>query len=68
MIDKLVFVITIACLGLFGLRSFLPAIPSSALVGLFTIAGLIGCYYYLGYSRSKRSPDALSMAEGWLIG
>jgi hypothetical protein len=51
---------------MFGFRSFLPAISSPALVGLFTIAGLIGCYYSLRCSRNKRRIGTLAMANGLL--
>lgn len=51
--EKAILAFVLVCLSMFGFRGFLPAIPSSALVGLFTIAGLIGCYYYLHYSRNK---------------
>lgn len=54
MTEKVILAFVLVCLSMFGFRGFLPAIPSSALVGLFTIiAGLIGCYYYLRYSRNK---------------
>ncbi len=51
--EKVILAFVLVCLSMFGFRGFLPAIPLSALVGLFTIAGLIGCYYYLCYSRNK---------------
>ena len=56
--EKVILAFVLVCLSMFGFRGFLPAIPSPALVGLFTIAGLIGCYYYLRYSRNK---DKVSM-------
>jgi D-alanyl-lipoteichoic acid acyltransferase DltB (MBOAT superfamily) len=52
--EKVILVFILVCLSIFGFRSILPEIPSSALVGLFTIAGLIGCYYHLRSSKNKR--------------
>jgi len=52
--DKIILAIIVVFLSLFGLRSFLPQIPSSALVALFIIAGIIICFYYLKQSRDKR--------------
>lgn len=51
--EKIILGFVLVCLSMFGFRGFLPAIPLSALVVFFTIAGLIGCYYYLRYSRNK---------------
>ncbi len=52
--EKVILAIIIVCLSIFGFRSILPEIPLSALIALFTIAGIIGCYYHLWNSRNKR--------------
>jgi hypothetical protein len=64
--EKIILAITVSCLSMFGFRSFLPAISSLALVGLFTIAGLIGCCYHLYHSKYKRRIGTLAMSNGWL--
>ncbi len=64
--EKVILAFVLVCLSIFGFRSFLPAISSSALVGIFTIAGLIGCYSHLRHSRNKGRIGALAMANGLL--
>jgi hypothetical protein len=64
--ENVILAFVLACLSMFGFRSILPEIPSSALVGLFTIVGLIGCYYHLRYSKNKRKIGTLAMSNGWL--
>jgi hypothetical protein len=64
--EKVILAFVLACLSMFGFRGILPEIPPSALVGLFTIAGLIGCYYHLRYSKYKRKIGTLAMSNGWL--
>ncbi|UCD32637.1 MAG: hypothetical protein JSV38_01690 [Desulfobacterales bacterium] len=66
--EKIILAITLACLSLFGLRSILPELSSSAIVGLFAISGLIGCCYHLWESRSKRRIGTLEVSKGWLYG
>jgi len=66
--EKIILSIILTCLSLFGLRSILPELSSSAIVGLFTISGLIGCCYHLWQSRSKRRIGTLAMSKGWLYG
>jgi hypothetical protein len=52
--EKVILVFVLASLSMFGFRSFLPAISLSTLVGLFTIAGFIGCCNHLWHSKNKR--------------
>jgi len=64
--EKTILAITLACLSLFGFRGMLPKLSTSAIVGFFTISGLIGCCYHFLQSRNKRRIGALAMSNGWL--
>ena len=72
--EKVILAFVLLCLSMFGFRSFLPAISLSALVCLFTIAGLIGCCYHLWHSKNKRrigispEPDTIPLLASGLIG
>ncbi len=64
--EKSILAFVLVCLSMFGFRSLLPAISLSTLVGLFTVAGLIGCTYHLWHSKRKRRIGMLAMSNGWL--
>lgn len=64
--EKAILAFVLLCLSMFGFRSILPEIPLSVLVGLFIIAGVVGCYYHLRYSKNKRRFGTLAMSNGWL--
>jgi len=51
--EKIIRAFVLALLSMFGFRSFLPEMFSSILIAFITIAGLIGCYYYLRSLKNK---------------
>jgi len=61
--EKVIRAFVLACLSMFGFRSFLSAISLSTLVGLFAVAGLIGCIYHLWHSKSKHRIGMLAMSR-----
>ncbi|MBT3312087.1 MAG: hypothetical protein HN931_06235 [Desulfobacterales bacterium] len=61
--EKIILIFVLVGLSMFGFRGLLPTISSSALVGIFTIAGLIGCYSHLHHSRRKRMIGELAMEK-----
>lgn len=72
--EKVILAFVLVFLSMFGFRSFLPAISLSTLIGLFTIAGLIGCCFHLLDSKSKSwigmspKPDTMLLLGSGLIG
>ena len=72
--EKVILAFVLVCLSMFGFRGILPDISLSALVGLFTIAGLIGCCFHLWHSKNKlktsmsSEPDTLLFLSSGLIG
>jgi D-alanyl-lipoteichoic acid acyltransferase DltB (MBOAT superfamily) len=72
--EKAILAFVFVCLSMFGFRGILPDISLSALVGLFTITGLIGCCYHLWHSKNKlkigmsSEPDTMLLLSSGLIG
>ena len=72
--EKVILAFFLVCLSMFGFRGILPDISLSALVGLFAIAGFIGCCYHLWHSKNKlktcmsSEPDAMLLLSSGLIG
>ena len=64
--EKIILAFSLVCLCMFGLRSVLPELSSSALVGLFTLSGLIGYFYHVKQSRNIQKFGKLAMSNGWL--
>ena len=65
--EKVILAFVLVCLSMFGFRGILPYISLSIFVGLFTIAGLIGCCYHLWHSKNKLKTGMSSQLEAKLL-